>query len=423
MAPLTLSINIAGVAVVLVLLWLITRRTGEWLTFAHIFSIFWGANLFVSEVWRDGLIRPDNTTLAILFSAWWAFLFGTYCVICKPVEIRPTNRFMRVSGSKGVFVLLTLILLQLISFVYELWYLHFDFISFYRDFFYNSAAIRITGLYADIEFPMSFSVWRWDHVLYIPLAAILHFQGTISRRHYVLIGLFALVACSARYTRAPVIMLSTCCFISWIILHRPNSKTLLCVGGFLSTLGIIGFVASQTFLVHIERFAQVSLSESFIPYIGASPKAYEMLLKGNFPRESGFYSLECINYLLNKTGILANYPGWERPEVFTPVITNVYTFLDAFTLDWGIFGAIAGACLIGAAIAWIYNRLVRQPNYFNLVAYSYLVYSCIMSIANNEFIRASLPINFMLAILLTHLVGYRSKIVLRPIRRKEFRFI
>jgi hypothetical protein len=69
--------------------------------------------------------------------------------------------------------------------------------------------------------------------------------------------------------------------------------------------------------------------------------------------------------------------------------TNLYTYLDAFTLDLGPAIAILLTLVLGFASGKLYDGVRRRPGLANLAIYSYVVYACAMSIANNEIIRFS----------------------------------
>ena len=194
--------NLIGFAVAFMLLRMIASRTGDWLTYAHLFSVLWGANLLVSQVALSGLLRPEISTLAILFAAWWMFLGGTLCIIRKKHTVAAsevyTNRF------RAVAILLMFMVLQGLAFAFEMRSLQLDPISLFSDFFRTATDLRLRGVYSTIELPFTLSIWRWGQVLYIPLALFLHSKRMISGKFLVMIYVFALVMSAGRYTRAPV---------------------------------------------------------------------------------------------------------------------------------------------------------------------------------------------------------------------------
>src|SRR5690606_23594146 len=88
-----------------------------------------------------------------------------------------------------------------------------------------------------------------------------------------------------------------------------------------------------------------------------------------------------------KLELIDTYPDYVR-EWSKSLVSNTYTFLDAFTLDLGIPGAIAGSFSIGLFSDYSYQR-IRKNNYnlFNIIFYGYVCYYNLFVFANNEFIR------------------------------------
>ncbi len=417
-SPYYLLINAVGLSVSISFLWKIARRTGDWLTYAHLFSVMWAANLIISQVVMDRLLRPDIRTLTVLYAAWWAFLAGGLLVIRKPLVRRQLP--VRVNRVSALIVLGTLVGLQLAAYLYEMVSLGIDPISLVRNFFTIGSDLRLSNVYASINYPLFLSLWRWNHVLYVPLALFLHHKKVLSTKVLASLFVLAFVLSWVKFTRAPFIQLVLISFISWIVIYRPQVKTRYVVGLALAALVLVGFVITQrTLSRRTDPYAKSAPSENLFAYIGASPKAYETLIDGYFPKaDTGYYSLESVNFILYKLSIIDSYPGLDRPYAAMPYQTNVYTFLDAFTLDWGIYVAIFCSLVIGVAVAWIYKRMWLAPSYANVTIYCNLAYCCIMAIANNEFIRVSVILNMFLAVVIGLMVFARrrtpSKAVCRP---------
>lgn len=387
--------NLAGFAGALVLCGIIASRTHSWLTYAHLFSLPWGANILVSQIAMGGLLRPEPFTLVVLFAAWWFFLAGTLAIVRRPnnrlASAAPLNRLTALA------ILLLLLFLQAVAFIADLRIIHHTPITFFRDFVNNAMILRLA------EQPVgggtfSLSIWRWDYVFYVPLALLLHVRRQLSGRSLTAIYLWAVLLSVAKFTRAPLVGLAVVSFIAWIILYRPTRRTTLILGAALASLGLTVFLLTQTSLVLSAQSARWSPTESLYGYLGGSPLAYETLLKGQYPRAEGvLYSAEWFNYTLFKLSLIENYAGLSRPYPIMPLDTNLYTYLDVFTLDAGVPGALTGSFLVGALVAWSYKRMARRPSYANLTVYCYLSYCCVMAVANNEFIRINVPINIVFA--------------------------
>jgi oligosaccharide repeat unit polymerase len=411
-------VDLIGLGVALVLLRLIGVRTGDWLTHAHLFSVLWGANLLVCQVALGGLLRPGVVTIAILFAAWWLFLAGTLWTVRRHSVERAES--VAVRRPAAIAILATLIGLQCLAVAFEMNRLQLAPGSMVGDFFRTGPELRLSGVYSTIDYPFSFSIWRWGHVLYIPLAFILHSRKMISGKLLGVVSVLASLMAFGRYTRAPLVQLAVCSFVGWMFLYRPAARTRLVVGGAIAVSATLVFVATEVNLANLigaGTSAQFAPAESMFGYIGGSPRAYESLLKGEFAGEGGgFYSLESINYLSYRLSIISGYPELTRPYANIPVPTNVYTFLDAFTLDLGLLGAFLGSLVTGALGGWLYSRLAVRSGYAMLVVYGYFAYGCVMALANNEFIRIGFPLTVLLSLVIDAVITIRPARASRSVR-------
>jgi len=382
---------------------MITRISGDNLTHAHLFSIFWGANLFASQVVLGTGGRPEIITLIISFGAWWFFLVGSLLVIKRPFN--RSHTFFDLKKTKAIVLLILLIILQWVSisyevFSYEFWIEGpvFELPTIYPTF-------RLSGLLSTVDLPWFFEIWRWGYVWYIPLAVILRSKGLISRKFLIGVISLAVLSTLIKFTRAPIIQVGIMALISWILLYRPKPFRKFFLASNMAIFGILLFIAMQIFLILLDPFTRFSPFESMGAYIGGPIKAYEALLQGDFPREgNGFYSFDAINFILFKLSLIEGYPHLVRPFTFIPTPTNLFTYLDAFTLDFGILGALIGSFTIGAIISWFYRKVRTSVNLTSLVIYCYLVYACIMAPMNNEFIRFNLIFSGIVAWILNLII-------------------
>ena len=95
--------------------------------------------------------------------------------------------------------------------------------------------------------------------------------------------------------------------------------------------------------------------------------------------------------------------------MFVPYPTNVYTFLDAFALDFGIIGIILGPFAMGIGMAWVYNRLRMRVTYSLVLLYGLCVYTCCIAILGNFLFGAPVPIFLGIVFLLRPLVSSRTR--------------
>ncbi len=376
-------VNLIGATGGGVLLIRVTKQSKDWVTFAHFFSFVWFFILLASQVLLNGAIRPQETTLIVLYVAWWVFLVGALFRL----ENRETTTASAqvVSLTRGRMVLFAIILLQMIAIYLEINLLDITLSDYLGGLSTLLPELRLSGILLQLDLPWYLQIWRWGYVYYIPLAFLLYSQKHISRFVFIAVLLLGLISTPSMFTRSPIIQFIIISYISWVTILKPKFSRQIVLGAIFLLSSMFLFVAMQQIIAGSAR--STNLNEQLAAYFGGSAKAYETILLGQYPREAGFYSLDMINFPLNRLGIIESYPGLTRPFVYTPVSTNIYTYLDAFTLDWGVIGALLGSFFLGLIIAWLYNRVYKAPTYSNVVIYGYAVYACAMSPINNEFIR------------------------------------
>jgi oligosaccharide repeat unit polymerase len=395
----------AGFLGVVILLWVLARLAGSLPIHALVYSAVWAPCLCVSQFALGGTIRPAVATTTILVAAWWAFLVGSIMPLLDgrlgPGESQAIRR------TPALAVLYILLALQWSGALYEV--LHFEQVggSFSLSTIVDDLArMRVSGETTEIHLPPLLGSFRWSQVVFVPLALVLRSKKMISRGHLLAIYALAGVSALLHFTRAPIAQLSIVIFISWLVLYRPPRKT---VGlAFLATGGALlaVFVAVQ-FAINQKSMGRETLAQSLCAYFGMSPLAYQDILLGLYPREPGIYSLDWLYFTLNKLGASLSYPGLTRPQVWFPIITNVYTYLDVFTLDGGKTGAILGAWFLGVVCSWVYRQGRELLSVCTLSVYAYLCYSCLMTPINNEFIRANVFITIVVSWLSARIIGRR----------------
>jgi oligosaccharide repeat unit polymerase len=171
------------------------------------------------------------------------------------------------------------------------------------------------------------------------------------------------------------------------------------LAGWLAAFCVV-FVSIQTVLQAASGI-KAEGGEVVEAYYGGPMLAYDSIIDGSFPRETGYYSADMFYYILQKVKLINSdsYPPLIRPYVYN---TNIYTFLDAFTLDGGIFGAILGSVLVGVAGGWIFKKASRRPSPMMLTVSSMMACSMVDAVANNDFIR----INFLMTCVLSGAVSW-----------------
>jgi hypothetical protein len=104
---------VSGYVGAIFFLWIIRRTSEDDFTHAHLFSALWGTSLLASHLLMWGALRPEVTTLGVLFGTWWAFLIGSLLVLRRPNA--RTHAFVFIRKNRAISVLVLLICLQLVA--------------------------------------------------------------------------------------------------------------------------------------------------------------------------------------------------------------------------------------------------------------------------------------------------------------------
>jgi len=110
---------------------------------------------------------------------------------------------------------------------------------------------------------------------------------------------------------------------------------------------------------------------------------------------------------LKKINLINSYPSLIRE--YSPYIeSNVYTYLDAFILDFGIIGAIIGSALLGLLGRIIYFKMNTGKTLFTIIVYSMFSFYSAFIFMNNEFIRFSFILLIVKALIIEILIHKKS---------------
>jgi oligosaccharide repeat unit polymerase len=389
-ATVVLLLGFAGAALLLVF---ITRKAEDFLHAATLFSLVWGLNLVACELLPYQNLRLDTWTLVVAVAAWWMFLLGflTASSFRWPVM----RGSAAVNPTRAKILLLALIALQMVAIVLEMKQsgLLQGQLSLWGQ-IASLAGKRTSGAMAEIQIPSVWGLWRWDFTLYLPLAFVMYRCGSLRLRG--LVGVIMLAGGSAvlRFTRAPLLDVITMTIVgagiarpagerAWRVARRRLAAVVLAFGVFAGV-----FVAMQRVLASTVRDSYLSEGQTMIEYVGGPLRAYQGLLQqGDWTRSDRLYSLDAEDFLAYKLGLRAAYEGHVRPYTDVGAPTNMYTYLDAFTLDAGVLGALGGSLFLGAGVGWLFYLVRKRGSYWSVVMYSYSAYNCLMAGANNQFIQ------------------------------------
>lgn len=364
------------------------------MTFSSAFSVVWGISLLINMTYAGGLVRVSTSTLVVLYGAWWALLIGALIVLRLPLG--PASARADIARRRAFYALWFLLVANLCAIYFDIGIGLAIRSTSLVDLTGDLALARIQGELLGTSPPLFLGIFRFAYVLYVPLLSIMWRKKWITTPWFIIICIASGIACLTHFTRAPLLGLLVILFVSLVVVFPERRSNFLVWGTLITVAFVGGFVAMQTLLAGPDRGQDGAFNDSLVAYCGGPMKAYDLLLRGEYPVQRGFYSADMINYPLHRMGLIQTYPSLVREEVLVPFPTNVYTFLDAFTLDFGLPGAILGALGIGALVAAIY-RASGPAHYLGTTLYCLTTYYLVMAGLNNEFIRFNFPVYTLLA--------------------------
>lgn len=380
---------------------LINRVVRDPWNYVNVFSIFYAVAIAGGQISfaiiLEGKYLPSEETLAILFLAWWAFLGGSLLKLNGVTPIGKITKITKIKKSNSWRVLFFLIFANLI---YNLAILH---VSGAYDVFVHggvglvdalaSTRIANSGDPSKGHVGWYFELWHTAYLYYVPLSLYMRRMGYVSKKFVVIVVLLGVFSSLILFSRIQLLMLLVVTFVSWTILFRPSPRVVLMRVAAVFLAAFLLFFAMQIFISNNEVLQSTStLSERVITYAFGPILAYQELLRGGYDEANprgALYSLQAMYYFAGKLGLLdaSEYPVGYREYVFDPFPTNVYTFLDAFTLDFGPVGAVVGAFLLGVFVATVYRRLCSAVGFSTLLMYALCVYGSSVAMLTNTFIQ------------------------------------
>lgn len=380
----------------LVLFKMITKNYSYSLNHVSLFSSIW---LFVVVGAQFSELRDLSLgTISVLYLSWYSFLLGS---IVNGETKNMSKKLISVLDTRKIEIIcVSLVLLSVAA--------NFDLI---RSVLFNFSSFQV---WAEMRKENAFAAYRSDNafytlfgpnaVIFIPLALYLYKSKRISRKYLMAIISIGFLLAILAFTRAPILQLMIISIVSYSFLNEHKKfpiKILLISAIILLTV----FIISSFFIRNADASSSVLISDIEI-YLFGGVLAYETILQGNYFQagsfDSPYYSLDFLNYILKEVSLINSYPNLVR-EYDSQLVTNVYTYLDAFTLDFGVIGAFVGPFLIGYLCKSIYLSYRKKQYIIYLILYATVCYFCVFAFTNNEFIRNTLII-LIIKLLVIHLI-------------------
>ena len=150
-------------------------------------------------------------------------------------------------------------------------------------------------------------------------------------------------------------------------------------------LGLVGllYIINVTILTSADEESEHELFEFIGAYILTPPIAF-CYLTPEFETQFGMHTLMPIYRILNHFGFDFELQTIVGEFVDVPIMTNVYTIMDPFFVDFGYKGVAFFAFVYGVALGWAYS-LFRKGLAFGKCLYTFCMFFIIMQYYMEEF--------------------------------------
>ncbi|WP_165840957.1 O-antigen polymerase [Larkinella punicea] len=343
--------------------------------YVEIYSLLWFV-LIIGSQFSGPIYSIKPITLFVLYGAWILFLIPSFFV---QKNIKYTTVVFAPRKNKLKVVLFILVFTSLLVNIVSLYTL-LGGVNFFK---LGLIALRVEGRQLlDEQSTVFYQLFAKCFIIYIPLAMLGYKERIISKLTLLMVCFIGLFTCVVTLTRAPI--------LSWAITILTSSSIYFKFSGKNYYLTIIYLVSPIVIVTLLVTGIDEELLNTVKLYLFGGVKAYETILNGDYPDKSFYdinlYSIDFISYIFKKIGLIERYPPLIREYTYIPH-TNVYTYLDAATLDLGVAGVFFSAISFGAIAAYIHNKANATKDIVYVSYYCFINYAIAISFMNNELIR------------------------------------
>lgn len=357
---------------------LINKRYSNLINHVSIFTAVWLFIILGSQL--SGYVEFQFQTLVVVYLSWYFYLLGSYL---SESEINVDSIVIKILNIEKIkvacYVLVVLSVLANLTIL--------------TDVFLNFSSFEV---WAKMRNDQAFSDYRDGNYfytffgttsnIYLPLAIYLFIEKKISSLMLAVVYLVSILIAVAAFTRAPMLYL----IIISIVFYSNQAKRIPYKLILISFSVLVLLFAISSFFIGEVSQGSIDTNSALNVYVYGGIAAYQNLLNGRYFTyevfDSNFYSFDFINYILKTFRVIKSYPDLVR-QYDQDFPTNVYTYLDCFTLDFGFIGAFLGSFILGYISKLIYLRYYRNQSIFDLILYSTVCYYASFIFMNNEYIR------------------------------------
>ena len=360
----------------------LSKSLKRYATYVNHLSIFGFVWLFITL--GTQFAYPDLVSIEVIvlyYLCWLCYIFGSSLFLHRIYDNGSMNKV-------SFFKIKILIFFLLIFCVISNWEI-LSLILRSKNLF-AWAALRKSNGFERLESSVFFTLFQRAYLIFIPLGILLYKNNKLNKKILILLVLIGLVFSTLRFTRAPILNLFVILLISYVYIYTKK----LSITSILSVICLLLSIFGGSMFILNKGGLNYNVLDDFRIYLFGGQVAYQDFLNGHYLEKLRYdvnnQSFDFINYILKKIGLIESYPSYVRHYSYRfGVNTNIYTYLDCFTYDFGLFGALAGSFFLGFFSDFVYHLLVKKSNIFVLIFYGYICYYNCFVFANNEFIRFS----------------------------------
>jgi oligosaccharide repeat unit polymerase len=386
-------VNAIFVTIILTLFLGVLNRIKKQKIHLYIYTVVWAILVFGNQIIGPPYL-VSLETLIVVYLAWITFYLGSiFIYLYYANEHNGTDREVVYSTARLKMALYFLIVLSIIAN-----YLFFQNAASKLQGLANLAMLRSTAA-RDVltESNMFYNLFGRSYNIYIPMAFLLYNKKKLPPYILAIIVIIALATSASTFTRAPILNVLICILVSVVLSGkkiRLNAMTASLVLGFVGLLSYLtNEINTKLSLVKVKNADELFVNTIYV-YIFGGIRAYQDILEGLYIDHKAkyydayAYSLDFLNYFLKRLGFIEEYPGLIREYMRgADIPTNVYTYLDCFTLDLGIVGALLGSTFLGIITTYIAVQAHYKRTITMTTLYCFCCFGMSIIFMNNEFIR------------------------------------
>ena len=252
------------------------------------------------------------------------------------------------------------------------------------------------------ELPMGIRILQFLQVVSTTLYAILILYGKqieVSREGTFLFVITIFVWAGIAANKTGLFQLIA---ISLVAAYYHNKLSLMKILFVVALMSVV-FYGLQSMRAESVGGKKVKMEDMVLTYVLSPMPAFDMVLNDEKQFTPG-QTWRFFSAIANKFGMGEKYDQGESGWVNVPVLTNVYTVMCPYYVDFGYWGIFIFSLILGGGWGILYNEMKRGTPLFT-VLYAMLFHTLILQFFADyivNYLSMIIQINIFVAILLLH---------------------